>query len=102
VDTSRDGLIQYSEFRRFFAGAEQELWRIFNSVDLDGNGHIDRKELALALSRAHIVVDPPERLEEFFRSFDRNSDGGMGYARTPEWVERDEALIWFSTHRDIV
>ena len=85
MDTSKDGLIQYSEFRRFFAGAEQELWRIFNSVDLDGNGHIDRKELALALSRARIVVDPPERLEEFFRSFDRNSDGGM-LARTLEGV----------------
>lgn len=70
-------MIQYSEFKRFFAGAERELWRIFKSVDLDGNGRIDRKELQLALSRAGISVDPPERLDEFFVSIDRNRDGGI-------------------------
>jgi len=81
------GLIQYSEFKRFFAGAEQELWRIFKSVDLDGNGKIDRKELQLALSRGGIVINPPERLEEFFLSIDRDHDGGM-------ITDRSELKVW--------
>ena len=76
VDTSKDGCIQYEEFKTFFASAECELWAIFKSVDLDNNGRIDKQELKAALLRAGIVVDPPERLEEFFQSFDRNNDGG--------------------------
>ena len=82
VDTSRDGRIQYDEFKRFFAGAEHELWRIFKSVDLDGNGKIDRNELRSALTRAGIAVSPPKRLDEFFRSMDKNHDGGKR-ARDP-------------------
>jgi solute carrier family 25 phosphate transporter 23/24/25/41 len=69
-------LIQFSEFKVFFAGAEKELYCIFNSVDSDGNGNIDRTELKQALQRAGIVVNPPEKLEQFFRSIDSNRDGG--------------------------
>jgi solute carrier family 25 phosphate transporter 23/24/25/41 len=79
VDTSKDGLIQLSEFTCFFEEAERELWRIFKSVDVDGNGRIDKKELKNALSRAGITVDPPQRLEEFFHSIDRNNDGGTAF-----------------------
>jgi solute carrier family 25 phosphate transporter 23/24/25/41 len=75
VDTSKDGLIQFSEFRNFFASAERELWRIFRSVDVDGNGRIDKGELRSSLARAGIAVDPG-RLEEFFGSIDKNNDGG--------------------------
>lgn len=77
VDTSKDGVIQYDEFKVFFASAEHELWTIFQSVDVDQNGHIDKNELKAALARAGIVVDPPSRLEAFFNSIDRDKDGGM-------------------------
>lgn len=82
VDTSRDGLIQYSEFKMFFARVEKELWRIFQSVDLNGNGKIDLNELKSALSAAGIAVNPPERLDEFFHSMDRNNDGGKVHQKS--------------------
>ncbi|KAG0642060.1 mitochondrial carrier domain-containing protein [Tuber brumale] len=81
VDTSKDGLIQYSEFKHFFESADRELWRIFTSVDLDRNGNIDKAELRIALSRAGLVVDT-KRLQEFFDSMDRNNDGVICYE---EW-----------------
>lgn len=81
VDTSKDGLIQYSEFRNFFVGAERELWRIFKSVDSDGNGKIDRGELQAALAKAGIAVQPPQRLDTFFAMIDLNSDGGELYRK---------------------
>lgn len=81
VDTSKDGLIQYSEFKNFFEGADRELWRIFHSVDLDKNGKIDKGELRVALTRAGIAVDT-SRLEEFFDSMDRNNDGVISFE---EW-----------------
>lgn len=81
VDTSKDGLIQYSEFKHFFEGADRELWRIFHSVDLDKNGKIDKGELRVALTRAGIAVDT-SRLEEFFDSMDRNNDGVISFE---EW-----------------
>lgn len=81
VDTSKDGLIQYSEFKHFFESADRELWRIFRSVDLDKNGKIDRGELRVALTRAEIAVDA-NRLEEFFDSMDKNNDGAISFE---EW-----------------
>lgn len=81
MDTSKDGLIQYSEFKHFFEGADRELWRIFHSVDLDKNGKIDKGELRVALTRAGIAVDT-SRLEEFFESMDKNNDGVISFE---EW-----------------
>ena len=81
VDTSKDGLIQYSEFKHFFESADKELWRIFTSVDLDKNGKIDKGELREALRRAGLAVDP-KRLEKFFDSMDRNNDGVISF---DEW-----------------
>ncbi|KAL0634004.1 hypothetical protein Q9L58_007105 [Maublancomyces gigas] len=81
VDTSKDGLIQYSEFKHFFEGADRELWRIFRSVDQDRNGKIDKGELRIALTRAGIAVDT-NRLEEFFYSMDKNNDGVISFE---EW-----------------
>ncbi|KAL7271075.1 hypothetical protein RUND412_006192 [Rhizina undulata] len=79
VDTSKDGRIQYSEFWTFFESADRELWRIFNSVDLDKNGKIDKGELRAALVQAGVNSD---RLEEFFDSMDRNNDGVISFE---EW-----------------
>lgn len=81
VNTSKDGLIQYSEFKHFFEGADRELWRIFRSVDQDRNGKIDKGELRIALTRAGIAVDT-NRLEEFFYSMDKNNDGVISFE---EW-----------------
>lgn len=46
IDISANDLIDYDEFRRAFAGmaTDGELRRIFNKLDVDGNGQISRLE----------------------------------------------------------
>ncbi len=61
--------------------AELELWKIFSSVDLNGDGKIEKGELRGALGRAGITVDP-DRLESFFHSIDQNNDGVISFE---EW-----------------
>ena len=78
IDTSKDGLIQYEEFKVFVASGERELRKIFESVDADNSGHIDKEELKAALVEAGIVVDR-KLLDKFFETVDRDNDGGMGF-----------------------
>lgn len=93
VDTSKDGLIQYSEFKHFFEGADRELWRIFRSVDQDRNGKIDKGELRIALTRAGIAVDT-NRLEEFFYSMDKNNDGVISFEEWRYGRWRSSLRVW--------
>lgn len=81
IDTSKDGLIQFEEFKAFLEGADKELWNIFHSVDLDSNGKIDQTELQEALERAGITANG-ERLQQFFEFMDRNRDGVISFE---EW-----------------
>lgn len=80
IDTSKDGLIDYEEFKTFIAGGDIELRKVFDSVDTDHSGHIDKEEMKAALVEAGIVVDDV-LLDAFFQRVDRNNDGGMGFAR---------------------
>ncbi|OJA18971.1 hypothetical protein AZE42_00332 [Rhizopogon vesiculosus] len=55
----RPSHIRWSEFRRYAEAKEAELWSIFHDeLDLDGNGHLDAEELAVALSKAGITLSP--------------------------------------------
>lgn len=81
IDTSKDGLIQFEEFRAFVEAADQELWQIFHSVDLDSNGRIDKIELAEALVRAGVIADR-DRLQQLFEFMDQNKDGVISFE---EW-----------------
>ncbi|RPA87951.1 mitochondrial carrier [Ascobolus immersus RN42] len=92
VDTSGDGRIQYEEFKRFFEATDRELWRIFDAVDVDQDGKIDKRELRRALFKSGINVNG-DRLEQFFKSMDQNRDGVISY---DEW--RD--FLIFMPHRD--
>ena len=71
----------YAEFKAFVDGADKELWQIFHSVDLDSNGKIDKSELREALVKAGISTDAA-KLEQMFKSMDRNRDGEICFA---EW-----------------
>ncbi|EKM59223.1 uncharacterized protein PHACADRAFT_85734 [Phanerochaete carnosa HHB-10118-sp] len=51
--------IGWKEFLKYADAKEAELWRIFhNDLDLDGNGRLDVDELASALQKAGITLEP--------------------------------------------
>ncbi|KAI0406259.1 mitochondrial carrier domain-containing protein [Xylaria palmicola] len=81
VDTDGDGKIQYEEFRVFVEAAERQLFQLFQSIDHDNNGKLDKQELQAAFHRAGLAV-PNRRLDEFFVDMDHNRDGFISYE---EW-----------------
>lgn len=57
--------IPWRQFKEYAEAKEVELWSIFHDeLDLDGNGHLDARELTLALSKAGINLSQ-KTLSEF-------------------------------------
>ncbi|EFQ32997.1 hypothetical protein CGRA01v4_00524 [Colletotrichum graminicola] len=81
VDTNRDGKIQYEEFRYFVEQTETQLMILFQSIDKDNDGRLDKTELQEAFRRAGLVV-PMRKLGAFFGDMDMNNDG---YISFEEW-----------------
>jgi solute carrier family 25 (mitochondrial phosphate transporter), member 23/24/25/41 len=81
VDTSGDGQIQFNEFRVFVEHAERELWQLFESIDKDGSGALDKDELRLAFQRAGLTISSA-KLDQFFDEVDVNHDGQISFE---EW-----------------
>ncbi|KAL9641216.1 MAG: hypothetical protein Q9204_000204 [Flavoplaca sp. TL-2023a] len=81
VDTDGDGRIQYAEFRGFVRQTEKELLKLFQSIDRDHNGQLDKTELRSAFSRAGLAV-PNSKLDRFFSEVDTNGDGVISF---DEW-----------------
>ncbi len=71
----------FSEFRVFVEHAERELWQLFESIDRDNNGELDKEELKAALARAGLTVSN-SKLEQFFAEVDTNKDGVISF---DEW-----------------
>ncbi|EWC47967.1 hypothetical protein DRE_02849 [Drechslerella stenobrocha 248] len=80
-DTSGDGFIQFDEFVVFMEATEMHLRGLFNAIDRDKNGQLDRAELAHALESNGISVEP-HKLKAFFDRLDKNSDGQITFE---EW-----------------
>lgn len=81
VDTSGDGRIQYNEFRVFVEHAEKELWQLFESIDRDNSGALDKDELRAAFSRSGLTISNA-KLDQFFDEVDTNHDGEISFE---EW-----------------
>jgi len=81
IDTSKDGKIQYEEFRAFVQRADRKLFELFHNVDKNGDGKVDLKELQIAFRTAGLTVSNA-RLAEFFNDMDCNNDG---YVTFSEW-----------------
>ncbi|KAK5098287.1 hypothetical protein LTS08_006420 [Lithohypha guttulata] len=81
VDTSGDGHIQFSEFRTFIEHAENELYQLFDSIDRDHSGSLDKDELRQAFARSGIVVSN-SKIDQFFDEIDSNHDGRISFE---EW-----------------
>lgn len=80
-DINKDGKISYDEFLRFCKETEKQLWALFNSIDRDANGHLDKGELSAAFERAGVSVSQ-RRLDVFFSYIDRDDNGTIDFA---EW-----------------
>ena len=69
------------EFRTFIEHTEKELLRLFNGIDRDNNGQIDKGELRSACADAGLII-PQSKLDEFFQKVDTNHDGVISF---DEW-----------------
>ena len=69
------------EFRTFVEHTENELLRLFNGIDRDKNGQIDKDELRSACAEAGLII-PQTKLDEFFKKVDTNHDGVISF---DEW-----------------
>ncbi|KAK4544989.1 hypothetical protein LTR36_003894 [Oleoguttula mirabilis] len=90
-DINQDGQISYDEFVRFCKGTEKQLHDLFQTIDRDKSGSLDRKELSLAFERSGVVVSNA-RLDRFFAYIDKNHDG------TIDFTEWRDFLLFMPTH----
>ncbi|KAI9836398.1 MAG: hypothetical protein M1819_001428 [Sarea resinae] len=81
IDTNNDGYIQYHEFHTFVSETEKELQLLFDSIDHDHNGKLDKGELEVAFHRAGLSV-PRTKLDRFFEEIDTDRDGEISFE---EW-----------------
>ena len=63
------------------AQTEKELWQLFQSIDRDHNGQLDKEELQAAFKRAGLRI-PNSKLDQFFEEVDTNHDGVISF---DEW-----------------
>jgi len=74
-------LTHSQEFQRFVHTTESHLWGLFEKIDRDHNGKLDKGELQAAFTRAGLAV-PDGRLDRFFKDVDTNNDGEISFQ---EW-----------------
>lgn len=60
---------------------EKELLDLFNSIDRDHDGKLEKKELQSAFRSAGVTV-PSSKLDQLFDDVDSNNDGVISYE---EW-----------------
>lgn len=80
-DINHDGQITYDEFVKFCDETERSLWTLFQSIDRDHNGKLDKSELSQAFERSGVAVSNA-RLDRFFGYIDKDHDGKIDF---PEW-----------------
>ena len=84
-----------AEFRIFVEQAEQQLWQLFQTMDRDHNGRLDKAELRLAFEKAGISIDEA-KLVSFFDRMDSNQDGEISFS---EWrYDHEASLLLSSSH----
>jgi solute carrier family 25 phosphate transporter 23/24/25/41 len=69
------------EFRTFVEKTETELLVLFESIDKDRNGRLDKEELKAAFTRAGLAVSR-SKLDQFFTEVDMNNDVGVQWLKS--------------------
>lgn len=59
-DTSKDGLVDYEEFRSYVNDKERELWQLFKGLDRSGDGRLSPDDLEVALKKSGIEITKDE------------------------------------------
>jgi len=86
VDTDGSGVIDYSEFlaatmdmKKYMQ--EDVCWSAFKVFDLDGNGTIDRSELASVLGSGEMrdMLGPDKTIDDIMKEVDVNGDGTIDF-----------------------
>ena len=80
------------EFLTFVEHAERELWGLFQTIDRDHNGKLDKSELQMAFAKAGVVIDNV-KLARFFDRIDANHDEEITF---DEW--RFVQMTLFHSH----
>jgi solute carrier family 25 (mitochondrial phosphate transporter), member 23/24/25/41 len=75
------GSSNFTEFKVFVEHAEKELRQLFESIDRDHNGELDKSELKSAFRRAGLAISSA-KLDQFFDEVDVNHDGVISF---DEW-----------------
>ena len=78
-ETNADGVIE--EFRKFVKHTESELQLLFDSIDRNHDGSLDKDEIASAFRQAGLTVSNA-KLDSFFDKIDTNHDGHLSFE---EW-----------------
>lgn len=87
-DRNKDGRVDYQEFRRYMDDKELELYRIFQTIDVEHSGCISAEELWDALVKAGIVIGDDE-LASFVEHVDKDNNRIITFE---EW--RDFLLLY--------
>ena len=74
-------LVTKKEFVAFVEGAEKHLYSLFDNIDRDRSGKLNKSEIRIAFDHAGLSVSK-SNLEEFFSQIDKNNDGVISFE---EW-----------------
>uniref|UniRef100_A0A6A7G479 Carrier superfamily protein n=2 Tax=Hirondellea gigas TaxID=1518452 RepID=A0A6A7G479_9CRUS len=70
--------INFDEFVTFVSSREKEIQQVFQEIDLDGNGFLERSEICTALDRIGMHYTN-ENLKTLFHRMDDNGDLAVSY-----------------------
>ncbi|KAL6989467.1 hypothetical protein U1Q18_015216 [Sarracenia purpurea var. burkii] len=80
LDKDGDGYITIEELATAIKSlgqnpTQEELWNMFNEVDVNGNGKIEFEEFLHLMARKMKESEADEELKEAFKVFDKDQDG---------------------------
>ncbi|KAG9291157.1 hypothetical protein G9A89_013029 [Geosiphon pyriformis] len=86
-DTSKDGVVDFDEFKAFVEEKEKELWKLFLEIDKSRDMHLQPEELEGAFRKAGIQCTK-EEIKKFIDIMDQDGNGIIDFG---EW--RDFLLL---------
>ncbi|KAG0164140.1 hypothetical protein DFQ28_009466 [Apophysomyces sp. BC1034] len=77
-DTSKDGLVDYDEFKAYVNDKERELWELFRTIDQHGDGRLRPSDVETALRSAGISISS-EEFAGFMGLMDLDGNGSIDF-----------------------